>query len=75
MSRQKLQESGLNLISRQIQNVQNYKGKLIMKLHRENNTAIMMKYRTGGALGTRVTKDKHTAHLNGLFKFTQELYG
>lgn len=70
MSRQKLLESGLNLISRQIQNVQNYKGKLIIS-SKGKTAAVMMKYRTGGVLGTRVTKDKYTAHLNGLLKSTR----
>lgn len=74
MSRQKLQESGLNLISRQIQNVQNYKGKLIVN-SKGKIAAVMMKYRTGSMVGTRVTKDKYTAHLNGLLKSTQELDG
>ena len=72
MSRQKWLESGLNLISRQVQNVEKYKGKLIMN-YKGKTAAIMVKYRTGGQSGTWVTKNKYTGHLKSLFKFTQEL--
>lgn len=74
MSRQKLQESELNLISKQIQNVENYKGKQIMS-YKGKTTAIMVKHKTGGPSGIRMAKEKYTAHLNGLLKSTQEFHG
>lgn len=35
----------------------------------------MVKCRIDDPSGTRVTKDKYTAYLNGLLKSTQELHG